>query len=229
LWADGILIPNLHKAVSVSGHAKDVFKNLIMKHLILFSLISFIISSKTFSQDTLWTESNKQGLINNYIRTQNEINAETKSLTIGQWNFKETKESWSIAEVLEHLNMWQLITQDHIRFMLYNGPQPELAKSAMSDSAATTFIYENKKHISPDLTIPTGQVSDKTNLNLFNSYCNRIIENIRASDINFRIFFRRFTDGYMTNMNQAYIIQYGHVDRHLRQIRRIKANANFPK
>ena len=214
---------------SISGHANRHFKTTIMKHLILLSLISFLVSSKTFSQDTLWTESNKQALINNYIRTQNEINAETKNLKIGQWNFKETKDSWSIAEVLEHLNMWQLITQDHIRFMLYNGPQPDLTKSAMSDSVATTFIYEEKKHVSPDLTIPTGQVSDSSNLKLFNSYCDRIIKNIKASDINFQIYFRRFTDGYMTNMNQAYIIQYGHVDRHLRQIRRIKSNVNFPK
>lgn len=200
-----------------------------MKNLILFSLISFILSSKTFSQDTSWTDSNKQALIHNYVRTQSEINAETKSLTIEQWNFKETKDSWSIAEVLEHLNMWQLITQDHIRFMLYNGPQPNLTKYAMSDSLATTFIYEEKKHVSPDLTIPTGQIPDSSNLKLFNVYCNRIIANINTSDINFRIYFRRFTDGYMTNMNQAYVIHYGHVDRHLRQIRRIKSNAKFPK
>lgn len=207
----------------------NTYKFIIMKYLIYFSFFSLIISLKTFSQDTLWTLSNKQDLINNYIRTQSDINAETKNLTIEQWNFKETKDSWSIAEVLEHLNMWQLITQDHIRFMLYNGLQPDLTKSAMSDSLATTFIYEDKKHVSPDLTIPTGQIPDKSNLKLFNTYCDRIIANITASEINFRLYFRRFTDGYMTNMNQAYIIQYGHVDRHLRQIRRIKSNAKFPK
>lgn len=199
-----------------------------MKKFIIFSLLSLIVSSRGFSQDTLWTKSDKQDLINNFIRTQTDINAETKNLTVEQWNFKETKDSWSIAEVLEHLNMWQLITQDHIRFMLNNGPQPDLVKSAMSDSLATTFIYEDKKHVSPDLTIPTGQIPDKSNLNLFNIYCDRIITNITASEINFRLYFRRFTGGYMTNMNQAYIIQYGHVDRHLRQIRRIKSNANFP-
>lgn len=200
-----------------------------MKNLVLLILICFFVSSTTFSQDTVWTESNKRDLINNFSRTQNEINAETKSLKIDQWNFKETRDSWSIAEVMEHLNMWQLITQDQFRFMLYNGPQPDLAKSAMSDSLATTFIYEEKKHVSPDLTIPTGQIPDNSNLKLFNFYCDRIIENIKASRVNFRIYFRRFTDGYMTNMNQAYIIQYGHVERHLRQIRRIKSNVNFPK
>lgn len=200
-----------------------------MKHLIQLILVSLLITSKTFSQDSLWTESNKQSLIENFVRTQNEINNETKSLSVAQWNFRESNNSWNIAEVLEHLNMWQLITQDHIRFMLYNDPQPNLFQNALSDSAATSFIYEHEKHISPDLTIPTGKIPDKSNLDLFNSYCNRILNNIKTSNINFRIYFRRFTGGYMTNMNQAYIIQYGHVDRHLRQIRRIKANPDFPK
>lgn len=200
-----------------------------MKHTFLVGIILLALSPELFSQDTTWSVSNKQFLINNYIRTRNEINEETGNLTVEQWNFRETKDSWSIAEVLEHLNMWQLVTQEHIRYMLYNGPQPELAKAALSDSLATTFIYEERKHVSPDFTIPTGAVPDNSNLKLFNSYCDRILSNIKTSEVNFRLYYRRFTDGYMTNMNQAYIIQFGHVDRHLRQIRRIKANVNFPK
>lgn len=181
------------------------------------------------SQDTLWTSDHKKYLIGQFTRTQAEVNAETSNLSKAQWNFKETPESWNIAEVLEHLNMWQLVTQEHARYMLYNGPRPELAKICPSDSINTIFIYEEKKHVSPDFTIPTGHIPDQTNLNVFNSYCDRIIQNIQNTNINFRLYFRTFTDGYMTNMNQAYIIQYGHVDRHLRQIRRIKSNSNFPK
>jgi hypothetical protein len=180
-------------------------------------------------QDTLWTQADKKILIDNYLRTRQEINSETSKLVTSQWNFKETPDSWSIAEVLEHLNMWQLVTQEHARYMLYNGRRPELAKICPSDSVNTTFIYEDKKHVSPDFTVPTGSIPDQANLKLFNAYCDRIITNIKASEINFRLYFRTFTDGYMTNMNQAYMIQYGHVDRHLRQIRRIKSNSNFPK
>ena len=188
-------------------------------------MLSYLASS----QDTTWTPSSKQNLLDNFVRTQNEINEETRNLTNAQWNFKESKNAWSIAEVLEHLNMWQLITQDHIRFMLYNGRQPDLVKYSLSDSVATSFIYEEKSHVSPDLTIPTGKIPGNSNLGLFNSYCIRIIENIKSSEINFRLYYRKFTDGYMTNMYQAYVIQYGHVDRHLRQIRRIKADLKFPK
>ena len=197
----------------------------------LFCLIfsGVIIAHCVKAQDTLWTQSNKQFLIDNYLRTQTEINAETSNLSVSQWNFKETSGSWSIAEVLEHLNMWQIVTQEHARYMLYNGPRPELVKICPSDSANTSFIYEEKKHISPDFTIPTGAIPDQANLKLFNAYCDRIIANIKNANINFRLYYRTFTNGYMTNMNQAYIIQFGHVDRHLRQIKRIKSNIKFPK
>lgn len=180
-----------------------------------------------FSQDTSWAPANKQFLIDNFERTKNEINNETKDLTIKQWNFREKPDSWSIAEVLEHLNMWQVVTQERGRYMLSNGRRPELAKICPSDSTNTTFIYEEKKHVSPDFTVPTGTIPDRANLKLFNTYCDRIIANIKNSDINFRMYFRTFTDGHMTNMNQAYMIQYGHVDRHLRQIRRIKSLPSF--
>ena len=199
-----------------------------MKQCILLFVL-FTTASTAKAQDTLWNESHKKVLIDNYKRTQQEINSETGGLTSRQWNFRENENAWNIAEVLEHLNMWQLVTQEHILFMYYNGRQPELSKIAQTDSAAITFIYEEQKHIAPAFTIPTGQIPGKSNLDLFNSYCNRIIKNIESSDLNFRLYFRKFTDGYMTNMNQAYIIHYGHVDRHLRQIRRIKSNTNFPK
>lgn len=195
-------------------------------------LLCCLVSAMSFTgnaQDTTWTLADKNRLIDNYLRTQKEVNAATGSLSVAQWNFREADSAWSIAEVLEHLNIWQLITQEHIRFMFYNGPQPALALTALSDSAATSFIYEERKHVAPDYSVPTGKTPDRSNLNLFNAYCDRIVANIRNSGLNFRLYYRRFTDGYMTNMNQAYIIHYGHVDRHLRQIRRIKADPRFPK
>lgn len=200
-----------------------------MKSFLFITAYLYCLASVANGQDTTWTQSDKQRLIDNFIRTKQEINTETSNLVSSQWNFKESTTSWSIAEVLEHLNMWQLVTQEHARYMLYNGPRPELADKCPSDSINTTFIYEDKKHTSPDFTIPTGHIPGQANLNLFNTYCDRIITNIKKSDINFRLYFRTFTDGYMTNINQAYMIQYGHVDRHLRQIRRIKSNTDFPK
>jgi hypothetical protein len=195
----------------------------------MMTLLLGISTAMAQKSDTTWTAKDKQFLIVNYQRALKEVNDETKSLTVKQWNFREKEGAWTISEVIEHLNMWALVTQEHERYMLYNGKRPELALICPSDSANTTFIYEEKLHSAPDFTIPTGQIPDRANLNVFNVYHERIIANIKKSDLNFRLYLRTFTDGYMTNMNQAYIIHFGHVDRHLRQVRRIKSNAAFPK
>ncbi|WP_373331186.1 hypothetical protein [Salmonirosea aquatica] len=59
--------------------------------------------------------------------------------------------------------------------------------------------------------------------------CDKIIKGIEANEGDFRAFIRLGKDGWHRNLAQMYIIQYGHVDRHLRQIRKIKADAKFPK
>ncbi len=197
-----------------------------------FSFISIIIfwgiPGNGLAQDTSWTIQNRQDLAGQYQRTKKEINIETGALTVSQRNFKESANAWSIAEVMEHLNIWHLITQDQVRYMFYNGARPELAKICPSDSAITSFIYEEKKHTAPDISIPTNTIPDKSNLALFNAYIDRIINNISTSSLNFRLYFITYTDGYLQNMNQEYIIHYGHIDRHLKQIRRIKKDPKFP-
>ena len=197
--------------------------------IFLFSVSSISLSKTVSGQDTVWTAKNILALVDNFKRTQNEVNEETKNLTTAQWNYKENDSTWSVAEVVEHMNMWNLIAQEEIRNMLRNGAQPALAKLCPSDSANTSFIYEERKHVSPDITIPTGKIPDKANLNLYNVYAGRIITNIQNASYNFKVYFKTYTNGYLRNMNQAYMIHYGHIDRHLKQIRKIKNFPRFPK
>jgi len=68
---------------------------------------------------------------------------------------------------------------------------------AMSDSLATTFIYEEKKsmfrQIWQSLQVKYRKLGSNLKL-LFNSYYDRIVVvNINASEIEFWIYFRRFT------------------------------------
>jgi hypothetical protein len=53
------------------------------------------------------------------------------------------------------------------------------------------------------------------------------MKKLESSTIDFSQYFRVFTDE-IRNLYQIYIIHYGHIDRHIRQIKRIKADANFP-
>jgi DinB superfamily len=201
---------------------------------IMIMMAFFVGISTTWGQEGTahseksWTDADRKALADQYKRTKAEVNAETGELTASQWNFKEGPGKWSIAEVLEHLNMWSLLTQQDARYATYLGPNPELAKLCKSDSINTSFIYEASPHVSPDHTIPTGLIKEENNLKIFNLKYDELIRVLDGSKLNFRLHVREGKDNNHRDLAQIYIIHYGHVDRHLRQIRRIKKNASFP-
>ena len=120
-----------------------------MKTIILFILL--LNSLVSFAQKN-WTEKDKKALVENFLRTKAEINEETKNLTDKQWTFKEDATKWSIAQVVEHLYNWSLITQQNVRYSIQLGENPALAAKSLSDSSVTTFIWEERPHKSPDHT-----------------------------------------------------------------------------
>lgn len=194
--------------------------------LIAFLLFSF--DAFLYSQDTSWTAQDKEQLFLEYQRTMQSVNDLTQNLTPEQWSFKETPSSWNIGQVLEHLYMWELITQRDTRGAVWNGVHLEDVKNLIeNDSVATHWIYEEKAHTSPDYTIPTGFIPGEVTLKLFNSKCHEIINEIKASDLNYKLYIRKIP-GYNKNVVQLHMIHYGHVDRHIRQIQRIKSNPLFP-
>ncbi len=198
-----------------------------MKILLTSTLLLFY-SLNIFAQDELWQAKDKQKLIENYKRAFKELNDETAQLSKKQWNHKIGEKTWTIGQVVEHLNMWHLITQDQIRYAEYQGPRPDLVAQTMPDSIITKFIYEEKDHTSPDLSIPTGLIPDANNLKIFNIKAAEILKKLEASTIDFSQYFRVYPT-QIRNLYQIYIIHYGHIDRHIRQIKRIKADAKYPK
>ncbi len=191
-------------------------------------LVALWLSTQSSHGQKPWTEADKTYLLDNFRRTRAEINRETATITPAQWNFREAPGKWAIGDVLEHLTMWELITLGDARYALYLGPNPERATLCKSDSITTSFIYEEKPHISPDFTVPTGLVSEGNNLKMFNLKCDEIIRSIETSTVDFRQYVREGKDGNHRNLAQLYIIQFGHVDRHLRQIRKVKQHPNYP-
>lgn len=203
-----------------------------MKKLLitLWSVLAILsLEAQETAPQKSWSETDRRALADHYKRTKAEINKETAALSSAQWNFKEGPDKWTIGQVLEHLNMWSLLTQFDARAAGYFGERPDLAAVCKSDSDNTSFIYETNPHTSPDFTIPTGLIKDENNLKIFNGKYDEIIGAIEQSKLNYRMIVREGKDGNHRDLAQIYIIHYGHVDRHLRQIRRIKAHPNFPK
>jgi hypothetical protein len=186
-----------------------------------------------FSQDVRqWTETDRKYLLDNLIRSKEDLIKETKGLTKEQWSFKESPDRWSINEVVEHIATWELLLDHEISRALTEGLKPELYKTAKPDSLFLGFIMEETPHISIEYTrpftytVPMGLNDLQNNMAWFLKMRNESIGYIEQAKEDLRSF--NLKTGSPT-IHQRYITLFGHSDRHLRQIRKIKQHPNYPK
>ncbi len=194
--------------------------------LFLFTLISCV----SFAQKTRWSEADRKYLLDNLIRSRDELVKETQGLSKAQWEFKESPERWSINQIVEHIARWEMLFDHDVSNSLEAGKQPERMKGPKPDSAFVNFIYEQKNHYSLDYTkpfsfsIPVGNNDPIANLAWFLKMRNESIDLVKTTNEDFRAYFNLWGD-----IHQIYIYVFGHTDRHLRQIRKVKRDARYPK
>lgn len=199
-------------------------KNTLTAMLVAFPLI-------LAAQTKIWTESDRQYLIQHLTHSRDELVAATKGLTKAQWSFKESPDRWSINEVVEHLAIYEVLFQRHISQSLVT-PHPEWNASAKPDSTYFNFIMEMKPHITVEYTepftfaTPMGLNDLKSNMTWFLKLRNESIQYVQTTNDDLRAY-------YLTpdrpNVHQIFIWTFGHVDRALRQIKRVKADPKYPK
>lgn len=203
-----------------------------MKKTICTAAIALSFISAFAQQVKPWNNSDRKYLLENLARTRDSIIHETKDLSQAQWNFKEAPEKWSINQVVEHLNIWELLLQREISQALGSGPRPELADPLKTDSSIVAYLLEEKTHNSTDytrpftFTVPLGLNDGRNNLGSFLKMRNEGIGFIDSTVLNLREYFHRAGRG---SVHQVFITTFAHTDRHLRQIRRIKTSPRFPK
>ncbi|WP_435357776.1 DinB family protein [Emticicia sp. SJ17W-69] len=200
--------------------------DIIMKKIILIlSLLTLCLSS--FSQTT--ENNDLKIVIENLNRTKVDLIKATDNLTPAQWNFKESSERWSIAEIVEHLSIWEILWNKVLQVMTQNKPQPELRATCLPDSYYKGFIMEEKQHVSAEITHPRGFIKDQNTIVWFTKFRDINIKFAENLKIDMRDYFERTAMPNPRNMYNVYIYVWGHIDRHIRQINKVKAHPNYPK
>ena len=204
-----------------------------MRHFFSTILITFSFVIPSIAQETkLWSEEDRKYLIEHLTRTRDSLINETKNLSQVQWNFKESPDRWSINQTVEHLAYWELLLEREISQALVAGPKPELTKNAKIDSSVIAFLMEETPHIATEytkpftFTVPMGLNEGKNNLAWFLKMRNEGIGFTDSTTTDLRYYFLRPGRG---NVHQVFITIFAHTDRHLRQIRKVKLNPNYPK
>jgi hypothetical protein len=200
----------------------------------LLSIVFFVILAQSSSAQQVkpWGEDDRKYLLENLKRTRDSIIKETRNLSAAQWNFKESPDRWSINQILEHLNIWETLLQREMSQAMVAGPRPELIDTKRTDSSIVAFLMEEKPHYSPEytkpftFTVPMGLNEGKNTLSLFMKMRNESIGFLDSTKLNLREYLLRPGRG---SVHQLFITMFGHTDRHLRQMRRVKMDPRFPK
>lgn len=180
----------------------------------------------------VFTAKDRTTALEHFDETKTDFLNEIKGLSETQLNFKESPERWSVAEVAEHIivaenGVLPLIINKVLKAPVAAGKDNYRVKDQAVWMAVTN---RSTKFTAPESVQPNGRFKSKAEiLTGFKEARNKTIEFVKTTDIDLR---NHFADNPVMGVIDGYqwlIFLNAHSQRHLDQIKQIKADPNFPK
>jgi uncharacterized damage-inducible protein DinB len=150
---------------------------------------------------------------------------EISGLSAAQFHFRPAPGQWSVAEVLDHLVVVAPIYRADLQAALRQTPRN---RSAMTDADVLWYgIDRSRKELAVPTERPSGRQRDlRTALAAYREHHDRLVEYLKTTrdDLRGHVVERQRCDAY-----QWALLISTHEQRHILQIREIKAHPEFPK
>ncbi len=219
-------------------------KNIVIYLLLCISLIGCDSASSLENSETArwWTEADQQLIISELNRTTNELKTAIENVTEDQWNFREDRSRWSIAEIVEHLEMQNQLHYREIS-VISKAPQSLQFRTITEgmDAYFSNYSTDTTRGKAQWFLEPSGKYcSLKDGEAAFFKARSELTLLIGQTDIDFRKLFtfrvtvegKEITDikiGQVRDLHQLLLTGIAHTDRHLNQIRKIKQHRDYPQ
>ncbi len=172
------------------------------------------------------TKSERQRLVAHLEMTQSWLLDETSHLSRQQLEFHPGPEAWSIIDVVEHLNLAEPVYWQQFHDALKKAPAGENPKVGDLDVLWYGIDRTIRQKTTPNKVPKSGPADLNALLEAFRNLHREILEYARTSsdDLRGRLIDKEGTDAY-----QWLLMISTHAQRHIMQIREIKASEGFPK
>ena len=205
------------------------------KKYLIISLLYLSVASSAQIKQSVWTEKDRQFLLEGLQSSQNDLLIELKGLTEKQIHFKPDSTKWSISEVTEHLGIYDELLYWDLLNNQFTPEMPELVEKVKGvDSVMIAYTNDPIKLKAPFVAQPLGRFQKKEDLiSYFNRFRNEVINLVKETKADFRLhFIFRSEDAgvwHIRDLQQYTLLWIAHTRRHTNQIRSIKLYANYPK
>jgi hypothetical protein len=204
--------------------------------LFIISLLLITVGVQAQTPDKVWKESDRANLVHHLDASKDALAQAVLGLTQQQLHFRPDSSSWSIADVVEHLAIYEEVYQWEYLFTLRQPPQPQYLDSARAaDSVFLSLQDMPGKHDALAFSVPRGKYGSFENTwkgFLFTRAATTTM--VANNKENLRTYFSlRPTKGLFgyrwRDAHQVVLVNAAHVYRHLKQIERIKSHPGYPK
>jgi hypothetical protein len=164
--------------------------------------------------------------------TRDQVIAESEKLSDAQWNFKAAPDRWSVGEVVEHLALAEDFlrqTQQKVVSAPVATAEQRAAAQGRDEPIVKMIADRTQKAQAPEPLRPTQKLGSRSEvLQAFNqrrgttiAYAEKTTDDLRAHVSQSQL---GTLDAY-----QWLLFIGAHTERHLAQLREVKAHPQFPK
>jgi hypothetical protein len=196
-----------------------------MRRTIALALLAWVAAGGSPVAATM-TELERQRLLAHLEMTAAWLADELSGLTAAQIEFRRAPDAWTIAQVVEHLVVVAPIYWQDLQTALQQPPSER--RSTMTDADVLWYgIDRTRREQAIPTERPTGRLHDlRAALEAYRKHHDRLRQYLATThdDLRSHIVPRQGCDAY-----QWALLISTHEQRHILQIREIKADPTFPK
>jgi uncharacterized damage-inducible protein DinB len=196
-----------------------------MKTSLLAIGFTVAIASSVFAGPM--TVGERQRLVAHLEMTEAWLDSEVSNLSDAQLTFKMTPESWSVEEVVMHLAIAEPQYWSQFKESLAKPVQPEFKPQATDLAMLWYGIDRTQRTTTGEARVPRDQFADMpSSLASFRKLRTEMMKTAKETqeDLRGRQFLTASQDLY-----QWFLMISTHSQRHILQIREVKAHKNFPR
>ena len=173
------------------------------------------------------TPGERQRLVAHLEMTGSWLASEVNGLSEAQLTFRTSPESWSIKDVVEHLAIAEPQYWANLEASMKEPVKADYKPQATDEQMLWYGIDRTNRQRTGEARVPKGKyASAREGLAAFQALRARMLETARTSQEDFRG--RPFMGGGQ-DVYQWFLMISTHAQRHILQIREIKAHASYPK
>lgn len=189
-------------------------------------LAALVAGALVLPVDAAMTAGDRQRLLAHLDMTEQWLVSELQGLSKAQLTFKMTPESWSITEVVEHLAIAEPQYWDRVHASLKQ--PPATTKPESTDAAILWYgIDRTNRNRTGEARVPKGTYPDAAAaLAAFRKLRATMRDYATSTDADLRSY--KLLEGNM-DVYQWCLMISTHSQRHILQIREIKAHAGYPR